>query len=55
MEKVNLLLMASFFNLKSIFIVFHLILKDDYLAVHYLNLLLVGSQQELTTLTLATF
>ena len=43
MEKVNLLLMTSFFNLKSILIVFDLILQDYYFIVHYLNLLLIGS------------
>lgn len=53
MEKVDFLLMASFFDLKGIFIVFYLILQDNYFIVHDLYLLLVGSQQELTILALA--
>lgn len=52
MEKIDLLLMASFLDLESILIVLHLILQDNYFIVHDLDLLLVGSQQELTILTL---
>lgn len=55
MEKVDFLLMTSFFDLKGILIVLHLILQDNYFIVHDLDLLLVGSQQELTILTLADF
>lgn len=53
MEKIDFLLMASFFDLESILIILHLILQDNYFIVHDLNLLLVGSKQELTILTLA--